>query len=191
MSINEIYPMRKRRSINKTPGKTPTRSSTNCNEGRVIQQTPKRITSNSSFSECEIVWDNHSPSPSRTLLRKRKKKTVSDESSSDNNDIADLVKKLADKTGQTPQDSSLYNFWFNEQEPQAENQSTNNNKTTSSSKKKHLQTPARRPRVLRKSRKSKNRLTKELEMLASMMKNTAQGNILRLALLSQVDKEMQ
>jgi len=27
MSINEIYPMRKRRSINKTPGKTPVRSS--------------------------------------------------------------------------------------------------------------------------------------------------------------------
>ncbi|XP_031564858.1 DNA ligase 1-like [Actinia tenebrosa] len=173
MNIKDCYPMRKRRSLDKTPGR-----STNNDAGRL--NTPRRIQSNHALAEqgLDVIWDNNSPSPSRTLLLGKRKKHAGSDSSSSGGEISDLVKKLADKTGQTPTNNSLLNYWLEEEvsHSDAAGDKHDGEKVKSvSKKKKQLKTPCRRPRELRKSRRNKNKLSKELEMLASIMQSETEN----------------
>ncbi|XP_048586002.1 uncharacterized protein LOC116602309 isoform X2 [Nematostella vectensis] len=170
MSITDAFPMRKKRSVDKTPNRSTSR-------GKNVQCTPRRVTSNNSFLDhgLDIVWDNNSPSPSSTLNLGKRKKHAESGSSSSGGEISDLVKRLADKTGQTPEGSSLLNYWMQREAAQPDDE--HKKAAGRDGRRKSVQTPARRPRrgLHRGKRTSVKQLTKELEMLASQMQPDATG----------------
>ncbi|XP_078349707.1 uncharacterized protein LOC144634576 isoform X2 [Oculina patagonica] len=178
MNITECFPMRKRRSIDKTPG----RSHDATVFSRSLRRTPRRLTgssyNNSSLLDqsLDIVWDNNSPSPTRTLSLGKRKKHHGSDSSSSGGEISDLVQKLADKSGSTPEaNPPLLAFWMSREnnvtvQPNKDDVAVKGD-TSSKQKSKEFRTPSRRPRrVLRKCNKSKMKLLKQdIELLAHPM----------------------
>lgn len=171
--------MRKRRSIDKTPGRShdasviPRRSP----PAGKLRRTPRRLTGSSCNNSLldqslEIVWDNNSPSPTRTLSLGKRKKHHGSDSSSSGGEISDLVQKLADKSGSTPEaNPPLLAFWMSRENIATvqvnKDDTTVKGNNSNKQKGKEFQTPSRRPRrVLRKCNKSKMKLLKQdIELL--------------------------
>lgn len=172
--------MRKRRSIDKTPGRS--HDATACPQSPVgrLWRTPRRPSSsscNNSFSDqsLEIIWDNNSPSPARTLALGKRKKNYGSDSSSSGGEISDLVQKLA-KSGHTPDaNPPLLQLWMSRECNTAVQRNNPADKNDACKQKaKEFQTPSRRPRrVLRKCNKSKMKLLKQdIELLCHPMAKT-------------------
>lgn len=185
MNITDCFQMRKRRSVDKTPGRSHEdgRGTSVSPVGRKLHTPchPSRTSCNTSFFDqsLDIVWDNNSPSPARTLSLGKRKKHYGSDSSSSGGEISDLVQKLADKSGQTPESNHpMLAFWMS-REGNATSQKMNGNGTVSgisatTQKNQEFQTPSRRPRrVLRKCNKSKMRLLKQdIELLCNQVEKT-------------------
>ncbi|KAJ7389772.1 hypothetical protein OS493_029194 [Desmophyllum pertusum] len=174
--------MRKRRSIDKTPGRSHDATVFSPPVSR-LRCTPRRLAGsscNNSFLDqsLEIVWDNNSPSPTRTLSLGKRKKHHGSDSSSSGGEISDLVQKLADKSGNTPEaNPPLLAFWMSRENTTVQVNNDNiaaKGNNPSKQKSKEFQTPSRRPRrVLRKCNKSKMKLLKQdIELLAHPMEKT-------------------
>lgn len=191
MNITECFPMRKRRSIDKTPGRSHDNSALNRSPPvSRLRRTPRRLGGSSCNNSLldqslEIVWDNNSPSPTRFSHGKRKKHHGSDSSSS-GGEISDLVQKLADKSGSTPEaNPPLLALWMsreNNTSAQANRGYTSRKGDSSSGQKiKEFQTPSRRSRrLLRKCNKSKMKLLKQdLELLVLPAEKTEEEATIR------------
>lgn len=191
MNITECFPMRKRRSIDKTPGRSHDNSALNRSPPvSRLRRTPRRLGGSSCNNSLldqslEIVWDNNSPSPTRFSHGKRKKHHGSDSSSS-GGEISDLVQKLADKSGSTPEaNPPLLALWMsreNNTSAQANSGYTSRKGDSSSGQKiKEFQTPSRRSRrLLRKCNKSKMKLLKQdLELLVLPAEKTEEEATIR------------
>jgi len=118
------------------------------------------------------VWDNNSPSPTRTLSLGKRKKHHGSDSSSSGGEISDLVQKLADKSGSTPEaNPPLLAFWMSRENTTTvqvnKDDTTGEGNNSNKQKSKEFQTPSRRPRrVLRKCNKSKMKLLQQdIELL--------------------------
>lgn len=178
MSITECFQMRKRRSVDKTPGRNDQVHQSPVGRARCTPCHPPRNISNTPFSDqsLDIVWDNNSPSPARTLSLGKRKKHYGSDSSSSGGEISDLVQKLADKSGQTPDPNPpLLALWMSRETNIAPQKLTDNGTVsginTMKQRCKELQTPSRRPRrILRKCSKSKLKLLKQdIELLCNQL----------------------
>lgn len=191
MNITECFPMRKRRSLDKTPGRSHDTSALSRSPPvSRLRRTPRRlggsICNNSLLDQSlEIVWDNNSPSPTRFTHGKRKKHHGSDSSSS-GGEISDLVQKLADKSGSTPEaNPPLLAFWMSREHNTSAQANSSNASVkgdgSSGQKIKEFQTPSRRSRrLLRKCNKSKMKLLKQdLELLVLPPEKTEEEATIR------------